>query len=336
MPSHIQARPTSCVGTGGVVNHDVGMRPPLTVEVPPGLLAMFNPDPSWVAWLDDLPRVVRELLHDWDLSVDGRARHGASAIVVPVRDVDGGRHVLKVGWPHEEAEHEHLALQALHGNGTVLLHRADPRRGALLLERLQADVSAESLPDREACELVARLYARLHVPSLPQLRSLASFVQRWTEGLAALPPSAPVPPRLVAHAITLGRSFVDDDATVGTMIHGDLHGGNVLAANREPWLVIDPKPVSGDPHYEVAPMLWNRWDEVTATGDVRSAIRRRFHTIVDIAGLEEERARDWVIVRQMHNVLWAIQDAERAGQRLSAEDREWITRSVAIAKAVQG
>ena len=297
---------------------------------------MFNPDPSWVAWLDDLPRIVRELLHDWELSVDGRARHGASAIVVPVRDVDGARHVLKVGWPHEEGEHEHLALQALHGNGMVLLHRADPRRGAFLLERLHADVSAESLPDREACELVARLYARLHVPALPQLRSLASFVQRWTDGLAALPPSAPVPPRLVAHAIALGRSFVDDHMTVGTMIHGDLHGGNVLAGDREPWLVIDPKPVSGDPHYEVAPMLWNRWDEVIATGDVRSADpsavshhRRRRRAGGGTSSGLGHRARD---------AQRALGDpyAERAGQRLGAWDREWITRSVAIAKAVQG
>ena len=43
-------------------------------------------------------------------------------------------------------------------------------------------------------------------------------------------------------------------------------------------------------------MLWNRWDEVVATGDVRDAVRRRFHTIVDAAGLDEDRARDWVVL----------------------------------------
>ena len=60
---------------------------------------------------------------------------------------------------------------------------------------------------------------------------------------------------------------MSDDASTGTMTHGDLHYANVLAADREPWLVIDPKPMSGDPHYEPAPLLWNRWDELD--GDIR-------------------------------------------------------------------
>jgi streptomycin 6-kinase len=108
----------------------------------------------------------------------------------------------------------------------------------------------------------------------------------------------------------------------------------VLAADREPWLAIDPKPVSGDPHYEVAPLLWNRWDEVLGSGDVRTAVRRRFHTVVDTAGLDEDRARDWVVVREVHNAMWTIRDARRAGRRPDDADREWLTRCITIAKAV--
>ena len=99
--------------------------------------------------------------------------------------------------------------------------------------------------------------------------------------------------------------------------------------------MIDPEPMSGDPHYEVAPLLWNRWDEVVASGDVRDAVRRRFHTVVDTAELDEDRARDWVVVREMNNAMWTIQDAARAGAAMSREDRDWITRAIAIAKAVQ-
>ncbi len=99
------------------------------------------------------------------------------------------------------------------------------------------------------------------------------------------------------------------------MIHGDLHYENVLAADREPWLVIDPKPTSGDPHYEVAPLLWNRWEELA--GDVRGGIRRRFLTTVDAAGMDEDRARDWVIVRMIHNAMWELEDhPDAAGHRL--------------------
>jgi streptomycin 6-kinase len=93
--------------------------------------------------------------------------------------------------------------------------------------------------------------------------------------------------------------------------------------------------MSGDPHYEVAPMLWNRWDEAVASGNVREAVRRRFFTLVDTAGLDEDRARDWVVVREVDNALWSIQDADRSRRSLGPEDREWITRCIAIAKAVQ-
>jgi streptomycin 6-kinase len=120
------------------------------------------------------------------------------------------------------------------------------------------------------------------------------------------------------------------------MIHGDLHYENVLAGDREPWLVIDPKPVAGDPHYEVAPLLWNRWDEVVASGSVREAVRTRFFAAVDTAMLDEDRARDWVVVREVHNALWAVEDAQRAGRALDAEERDYVTAAITIAKAVQG
>lgn len=56
----------------------------------------------------------------------------------------------------------------------------------------------------------------------------------------------------------------------------------------------DPDRAAGDPHHEPAPMLWSRWDEVVANGDVREAVRRRTHAIVDTAGLDEDRpATGW-------------------------------------------
>jgi streptomycin 6-kinase len=217
----------------------------------------------------------------------------------------------------------------------VRMYRADPRRHVMLLERLHADEDLRRLPVDDACEVVAGLYRKIHVPAPPQLRPLTDYIARWTAGLEALPTDAPIPRRLVEQAIALGKEFVSDPSATGTMIHGDLHFENVLGGDREPWLVIDPKPMSGDPHYELAPMLWNRWDEAVASGNIREAVRRRFFLLVDTAELDEERARDWVVVREIHNALWAIEDAERAGRPLDDEDREWITRCVTIAKAVQ-
>jgi streptomycin 6-kinase len=297
------------------------------LTLPAGVLAFAERGPEWAAFVARLPRLLGEVLEEWALEVDGEPLHGHCALVVPVRHA-GRAAVLKLGFPDDESEHEGLALQRWGGDGAVRLLSADPHRSALLMERLHgADLSEVSA--EEACEVVARLYARLHVPAPPQLRPLTAYVGRWTEQLAALPREAPVPHRLVQHAVSLGRDLVADEASTGVMIHADLHYANVLAGDREPWLVIDPKPVSGDPHYEPAPMLWNRWDEVVASGDVRTAVRRRFHTLVDSAELDEERARDWVVVRMLHNVLWELEDHPDAPRH------DYLTMCIAIAKAVQ-
>ena len=310
------------------------MPSPLPIAIPPALQEQARLGEQWASWLDGLARLTAEVVDDWALRRDGAPTHGYCSLVVPVRTASGRPAMLKVGFPDAESEHEHLALQHWHGDGTVQLLRADPRRRAMLLERLHPE-DLTDVWDLEACEVVAGLYPRLHVPAPPQLRTLTSYVGRWGADLAALPRDAPLPRRLVEQAVALGRDLAGDPATDGVMIHGDLHYENVLAGDREPWLVIDPKPVSGDPHYEPAPLLWNRWQEMVDAGDVRDAVRRRFHTVVDTAGLDEDRARDWVVVRMLHNAMWTVRDAYAAGRPLDAEEQQWLTRCVTLAKAVQ-
>jgi streptomycin 6-kinase len=304
--------------------------PPVTISA--DFLGFAARGAEWADWLDRLPRLVRDLLDEWDLRPDGDPSYGHCAIVVPVRTADDAGVMLKVGFPHWEAEQEHLALRTWDGDGAVRLLRADPHRYALLLERArQQDLC--SVDDVEACEIVAATYRRLHKPAGPQFRSLSGLATRWSAELLALPMSAPVPRRYVEQAAALARDLAADADCDGRLIHTDLHYFNVLAADREPWLVIDPKPLSGDPNYEVAPLLWNRWDEAVATGNLREALRRRFHAVVDAAELDEGRARDWVIVRELVNVLWTLQASEPGPGGLSPTD--WLTHSIAIVKAIQ-
>ncbi|MGH3470935.1 MAG: aminoglycoside phosphotransferase family protein [Nocardioidaceae bacterium] len=305
------------------------------VELPPALVAFAARGKAWADWLDNLPGLVSDILAEWGLTVDGPLAHGYCALVVPVRAPDGRPAVAKFSWPHDEEEHEHIGLKALAGAGAALLYRADPARHVMLLERLHADRDLTSIDVLGACEVVAGLYACIHIAAPAQLRPLTAYVRRWNDDLRRMPRSAPIPRRLVEQAVRLADDLSADPACVGTMIHGDLHYENVLAGDREPWLVIDPKPMSGDPHYEVAPMLWNRWEEAVARDNLRAAIRRRFETIVSSSGLDEERARDWVVVRMVHNAMWSVKDAADQGRGLDREDREWITRCVALAKAVQ-
>ena len=74
-------------------------------------------------------------------------------------------------------------------------------------------------------------------------------------------------------------------------------------------------------------MLWNWWPEIAASNRVRSAVLDRLFTVVDAAELDEDRVRDWVVVRQLVNVLWGLEFPD--------PDQDWLTRSIVIAKAAQ-
>lgn len=281
---------------------------------------------------------IRDLLVEWELQADGGSWHGACSVVLPVVTADGTAAALKVGTVDDESEHEHLALQHWHGRGAVRLLRADPGRRALLLERLEPTDLGE-LWDEEACEIVAGLYGHLHRAPLPQLRTQAWYVERWAAALRCDAREVPVPRRLVEQALSLAADLGAEP--VRAVIHADLHFGNVLRGHRDgraTWLAIDPKPTNGDPHYELEPMLRNRFDDYRlpgALGSVRDGIRRRFHTLVDVAGLDEHRARDWVVVRSVLNAHWTHRDAVREGRSLTDDERSHLTACIAVAKAVQ-
>ncbi len=275
--------------------------------------------------MTELPDAIRAMVQRWELRQDGAVIRGSAADVLPVRTVDGVLAVLKLGVPRPEGEHEHLVLRQWGGAGAVRLLRADPYRRALLLERAYPQ-SLGSRSDIDACEVVAGLYQRLHVPAMPQLPSVTAQLVVWTQDFEALSRNAPIPHRLVEQAITLSRDLMTDVAGSDVVLHGNLHYGNVLAAEREPWLAISPTPHNGDPHYELAPMLLHRWDELSS--GIRDGVRARFYTLVDAAGLDEDRARAWAVVRVVH-------EATRELTRGRDADTATLTKYVALAKAVQ-
>lgn len=94
------------------------------------------------------------------------------------------------------------------------------------------------------------------------------------------------------------------------MLHWDLHYDNVLAAQREPWIAIDPEPLVGDPGFDLWPALDSRWDDVVAKGDTPGIVRRRFDLHTDVLGLDRARATGWTLGRLLQNSLWDIEDGE--------------------------
>ena len=276
------------------------------------------------AWLAALPGLAEAYLRRWGLSPDGRPMHGYVALVLPVRRADGTPAVLKISWLDPESVPEPTALAAWAGHGAVrLLDRAD-HDGALLLERLDPARTLENLPDGEAATaLIGTLLARLDVPAPPGVPLLADAAARWAE---QLPRDAerlgwPLPRRVVDAAVATCRELGPDG---GTLLHGDLHYANVLAGGREPWLAIDPKGLAGDRGYEMAPALWNRWEETAAADVPRRALLRRLAVLAEAAGVDPERARRWAQMRNVDNALWFREQGGHPDADVAEQLARWL------------
>ena len=286
-------------------------------------------------WLDTLPRLVDEALDRWSLSLDTTAplRTGFTALVVPVTRPGGDPGVLKVGWPHEESDTEHLALRAWSGRGAVTLLAADPAAGTLLLERLDADRDLTAGDALGTAEPLGRLLSVLDRPAPPWAPPLSAQLGRARTRLASAAADPAVahrfPRRLLQQAASLASDLLGEDALDARLVHTDLHQANVLwRPDPGEWVAIDPKTVAGDPHWAVAPALWNRWSDALGAPDLRSHLRTRVALVCDAAGLDADRARAMTVVRVADDALWAL----RHGRDDLDEE---ITRSVALVKAMQ-
>ena len=268
----------------------VGTYPPDVVD-PRSAYAVSGAD-----WLRRLPRLLGDLLDEWRLTPAGPVGWGRCAVVVSVTS-ETGPAVLKVSWPHREAVSEHLALRHWDGRGAVRLLRADPRRFALVLEQLDpTDLS--DVPDEEACEVVGSLLSQLQAPAIARTPALSAYVARQLE---RPPPLDVLPRRFVDQARRLAGELGSDPGVDVALLHTDLHYANVLRGDRQPWLAIDPKPMAGDRAFEVAPVLWNRVEELGTGSSLRWNVRRRMEVVCAAAGIDEDRAKAWTIVRAVDN-----------------------------------
>jgi streptomycin 6-kinase len=264
------------------------------------------------AWSAGLPALAERYLEEWDLRLDGEPGHGVVSLVLPVIRADGTNAALKLQPVTDENASEAMGLRAWDGDASVRLLDSDPETGTMLLERLHADRPLSAMPDDfEALTILTELLARLVAHPAPEdLRRLGDIARAMLDDVDEAVTELPREKdrywlRWCADAVTELVSEPGD-----RLLHWDLHYDNVLAADREPWLAIDPKPLAGDPGFDLAPALWNRWDDVVATGDVTRAVLRRFDLMVDGLGLDPRRAAGWTLGRVLQNALWDVEDGE--------------------------
>ena len=272
--------------------------------------------PARVAWLAALPDRVDELTARWALDLGEPFEPGGNCSwVAPGTDREGRDVVLKVAWQHTEALHEAEALAVLGGQDAVEVYAFEHLDGdttAMLLERCHPGTELRGRPEAEQHLVVTGLLRSVWAVDLPSdhpFRPLSVMADYWVVRAEAR--LAAEPERFDAGLAREGLTLFRDLSRTGpsdVLLLTDLHAGNVLSGQRRPWLVIDPKPYIGDPHYDVLQHLLNC--DASLQADPIGLLTE----VADLAGLDPERVRKWLFARCVEECLtdgspWPALDA---------------------------
>lgn len=271
-------------------------------ELPHPGLADWLEDEEGRAWLRRLPRLVAECLERWSLKAGEPYPDAYSSLALPVTTAQGIRAVLKVQFPDHEGRHEAEALRRWDGDGAVRLIDHDPERWALLLERAEPGAHLSTLGPDAALDVLAGLLPRLWVEADVPFTRLEDEAAWWVDTLQRdLTGRRVAPTHELIEATFEAVEELAPTQPEHVLVHQDLHADNVLSASREPWLVIDPKPLVGERAFGLAPIV--RGHEL---GHSRGHVIRRLDVLSERLGVDRERARRWTIAQ---TVAWC--DDER-------------------------
>jgi streptomycin 6-kinase len=261
-----------------------------------------------VAWLDRLPSIIASCAQRWSLTILPPFADLSYNYVAPAIREDGTHVVLKAGVPHPELFREIAALSWFDGQGIIRLLEADAEEGVLLLERLEPGTPLSDLEDdEEATRIAARLMRSLWKPT-PAEHCFATLAD-WAAGLGGLRARfdggcGPFPAALVDKAERLFEELIGS-AGEPVLIHGDLHHGNILRSEREPWLALDPKGVVGEPLWDA--VYFSR-SLLSEAGDPKWALVRRLDLLAAELGFERSRMVAWGLAQSILTGWWSFED----------------------------
>ena len=260
------------------------------------------------AWLSRLPSLIEQCERRWQLEAMPPFSPQSHSYVAPAVRRDGTGVILKLGVPDARLVNEIETLRQFGGRGSAELIEADADLGAIVLERIKPGemlslVEDDQLATSIAADVMRRLWSPAPVDhSLPMIADRAAGLSRLRGRFGG--GTGPIPASLVERAEAL---FSDLIASTGerVVLHGDLHHYNILSAEREPWIAIDPNGVDGEREFELWQFLRNRLE---GSQNPREALPRLVDQFVDELGLDRERVVGWGVAQSVLSLWWGIED----------------------------
>ena len=252
------------------------------------------------AWLRDLPTRVQACLDLWTLKPEPPYAESYVSLVLPVSQSDKTPAVLKLQFPHPESEHEAEALRRWNGQGAVRLFAFEPKHHALLMEKCDPGDPLSGIAADEALEALTEILPRLWIEAHKPFVSLSEESAKWAADLPSLWQRAgrPFEIELLDSALQAIHDLRESQGPP-VLINQDLHGDNVLRAQRERWLLIDPKPLVGEREFSLAPVVRSY-----EFGHSQKATVDRLDRLTNALELNRERARLWAFA---HTLAWSFE-----------------------------
>ncbi|MDI3407221.1 aminoglycoside phosphotransferase family protein [Streptomyces cavernicola] len=282
-------------------------------------------DPTAVrAWLAELPVLLERAVERLELTVERvLVPGGRSSLVALVRRADGTPATLKLAAPGSRPEAEAAALACWDGWGACrLLQGPVAGDGALLLERLQPEVSLRSLPETKALLEAAGTVRRLWVEP-PAGQVFETVAERSARLASAVRPADEAMRPLVDAALAARDELVAAEAEL-LLLHGDFRQGKVLAGERTPWLAVGPHPLVGERAYDLAGLVLDRLDDLVAASAGAATGRRRVSKLADSLEVDQERVRSWTLFRAVTSGTAALHAGRRPQAEVLLEFASWL------------
>ncbi len=260
-------------------------------------------------WLAELPEIARETAANWSLRIENPYENLSYHFVAPCLRADGSRAVLKIGFPGEKLEffNEVKTLRLYDGDGAVRLLDVDGMCYAMLLEKLTPGESLGKLclqDDAQAVKIAAGILKKL-VRKIPEDTEY-HLLENWIDGFRRAENTG-----FPAQKIKKAQNFYNELAGKrkhGYLLHGDFHHENILSAEREPYLVIDPKGLVGSIGYDVGVFLNNHREWMAEKPDISAALDLAVRQFSETLRIAEDEIRKWAFVQMVLSAWWTFEE----------------------------
>lgn len=280
-------------------------------------------------WLEELPSLIRTIEKSWDIEVTTTHKSLTYNYVAFAENGEDKKAILKIGFPSTALDREAKCLEIYNGSGAARLLKYNSELGALLIERIEPGYDLENIDEQKAIQAFLSVIKEMHRP----VKTILDFptIQDWGVSFKHLRDqfdgeSGPLPSDLVNDAEMIYKNLAES-MSAPVLLHGDLHHENILAGTREPWLVIDPKGVIGEPEYEIGAFLRNPMSKLVFEDNLADLLKDRIDMISEMTGYDKKRIAQWGFAQAVLSAIWSFED-HRSGWENALEIARTIKKNI--------